>query len=648
MAITFVTFALSATTDSTTLNITLPTVQAGDVMLLEYTHRGTGTGTLGGVGGSDWNNKFTQLYSADAFSVHLYWKRCDGSESGDALTVSGLTDSCAGCVTLYRGVVASGDPIEAGAGESNASANETHAAITTLTNLAWVVLTVANSPDLNVSAQSTTSPGALAERAERLNTTGTDTSISHASAEKATAGTTGNLTWSQTNAASGSLAYAITPEMPSIAMVAGVLAIAGLTVGVAFTGPDQGYLVLQGLAPTVSIQQGNDRTIEVPAGSLVYQGYGSTADLVIAAQAGSLTLSGAAPIASVGATLAVPAGQLVFTGHALTVDQTAGTTLPIPSGSLVIEGQYVAVSFLQPAAGSLVFTGFAPTVLTGLGIAIPAGALVLSGQAPVVALSVALQAGSLVFAGQAPSITGAVTISPPAGSLVLFGHAPVVARAVEVGVGALTLSGQTPSVGWSTGLPTGSLVLTGHAAEIVGAGAISVPSGSLTFTGQAPALAYAVAPQAGALAFSGAATTILAGKTIDVPVGAVTLTGQVQTFGLGLGLPAGVVTFTGQAPALTGEGAIVVPAGALVFTGSAPALGFTVGPDAGALTLTGHAPTVLSSIMIAIPQGTLIFSGQLLAPISPSLSVAVTGVMDGPVAVIGIASSVVSVIAITE
>jgi hypothetical protein len=116
-------------------------------------------------------------------------------------------------VTLYRGAAASGDPIEAILHEDNAAANETMAEITTLTDKAWVVLTVANSPDVAITAQTCTSPGNLTERAARLNTTGTDTSIEHASAVKATAGATGALTWSQTDGASSSRAYAIKPNV---------------------------------------------------------------------------------------------------------------------------------------------------------------------------------------------------------------------------------------------------------------------------------------------------------------------------------------------------------------------------------------------------------------------------------------------------
>ena len=88
--------------------------------------------------------------------------------------------------------------------------------ITTTVANAWVVLVVANTPDLAVTAQTCTSPGALTARAELLSTGGLDTSLAHASAEKAAAGSTGAFTWSQGDAQSGSWAYAIAPEPPAV------------------------------------------------------------------------------------------------------------------------------------------------------------------------------------------------------------------------------------------------------------------------------------------------------------------------------------------------------------------------------------------------------------------------------------------------
>lgn len=213
MAVTFIANALAAGNPTTSFTITLPATQAGDVICLDFTHRGTADGTFGGTFSGTFAKKHEQAYAAAAFSGLTYWARCTGDHSGETIDVAGLTNASAGVATIYRGAKASGDPLAAAVivGEENASGNETQAQITTLVNGAWVVLVVANSPDVAVTSPACTSPGALGIRAEKLSTGGTDASIMHASAEKATAGATGAFTWAQTNGASGSWAYAIEP-----------------------------------------------------------------------------------------------------------------------------------------------------------------------------------------------------------------------------------------------------------------------------------------------------------------------------------------------------------------------------------------------------------------------------------------------------
>ena len=214
--IAFVNSALGAATATTSFSVTLPETQEGDIIILEYTHRGTGDATLGGTySGPAFTEKHDQQYATSTFSGKTCWSRATGNHSGQTVTGSGLTNSCAAIVTVYRGAKSSGDPL-AGAtivGEQNASGNETQAEITTLQAGNTVVLVVANSPDVNVTAMSCTSPGALALRAELLSTGGTDTSIAHGSADKTAAGATGAFTWAQTNGASGSWAYAIIPQV---------------------------------------------------------------------------------------------------------------------------------------------------------------------------------------------------------------------------------------------------------------------------------------------------------------------------------------------------------------------------------------------------------------------------------------------------
>jgi hypothetical protein len=193
VSVTFVSNALGGTTTTTSFSITLPTTAAGDIIILEFTHRGTGNGTVGGTySGPAFTLKHSQLYATSTFSGKTYYSRATGNHSGQTVTGTGLTNACA-------------------------------AEITTGNDNSWVVLVVANSPDVAISSQTCTSPGALAERAEVLSTGGTDASIAHASAEKSLAGATGAFTWAQTNGASGSWAYAIRAEPPGAAATDDVL-----------------------------------------------------------------------------------------------------------------------------------------------------------------------------------------------------------------------------------------------------------------------------------------------------------------------------------------------------------------------------------------------------------------------------------------
>src|SRR3990167_21899 len=158
MAISFISNALGGTTTTTSFSIALPTTAADDILILEFAHRGTGNGTIGGTsvttGGLTWTLKHSQLFASSAFSGKTYWTRATGNHSGQTVTGSSLTNSCAAIVTQYRWALASGDPLADATivGEQNASGNETQAQITTNTAGAEVCLVVVNSPDLNVSS----------------------------------------------------------------------------------------------------------------------------------------------------------------------------------------------------------------------------------------------------------------------------------------------------------------------------------------------------------------------------------------------------------------------------------------------------------------------------------------------------------------
>jgi hypothetical protein len=113
---------------------------------------------------------------------------------------------------------------------------------------------------------------------------------------------------------------------------------------------------------------------------------------------------------------------------------------------------------VNPGAGTLALSGYAPTVAQSAnqGVTPGAGALTLTGYAPSVTQSVttnvAPAAGSLTLAGFAPTVTRTanVNVAPAAGSLTLTGYAPTVTRttsqAVQPGVGGLTLTGYAPLI----------------------------------------------------------------------------------------------------------------------------------------------------------------------------------------------------------
>src|SRR3990167_5738561 len=112
MAITFITNALGWTATTTSFSITLPATVAGDILILEFCHRGTGDGTIGGTyTGPAFTKKHSQLFASSAFSGKTYWSRATGNHEIQSVTGSGLTNSCAAILTVYRGALASGDPL---------------------------------------------------------------------------------------------------------------------------------------------------------------------------------------------------------------------------------------------------------------------------------------------------------------------------------------------------------------------------------------------------------------------------------------------------------------------------------------------------------------------------------------------------------
>jgi hypothetical protein len=217
--------------------------------------------------------------------------------------------------------------------------------------------------------------------------------------------------------------------------------------------PGAGSITFTGYAP--SIAQGANQSILPGVGSLTITGYAPTiaqgANQAVSPGVGSLAITGYAPTLAQTANQAVSpgAGSLTITGYAPTVAQSSSASYGV-THSYVTRGSQSIVSWLNdglgavsgainPGAGTLTITGYAPTIGQTVTVAINpgAGSLTITGYAPTItqALNQAINpdVGSLTITGYAPSIaqTANVSLVPDAGSMVITGYAPSVAQSVS-------------------------------------------------------------------------------------------------------------------------------------------------------------------------------------------------------------------------
>lgn len=201
------------------------------------------------------------------------------------------------------------------------------------------------------------------------------------------------------------------------------------------------------------------------------------------------------------------------------------------SSTFIVEhgtaGSETASCTVAPStAWGAIQVALAPEAAAGVTVNVPAGALTLTGQAPVAALgplTIDIPAGALLLTGQAPDADISVVAAVPAGSLSLSGFAPFAQITVPIPVGSLLLTGFAPT------------------ADVGDPVTVDVPAGTLSLSGFAP-------------------SAILTDNIIvDIPAGSMSLTGQVPVLAFGplsVDVPAGSLSLTGFAPSITAEGII--------------------------------------------------------------------------------------------
>ena len=164
MAIAFVSSVLSQTATTIAFTLTLPSTVANDILIMEYCHRSTQNGAIIGNISTGWTSFVNRLFSgASTFSGKAYWHRTSSNYFGLTTAVTSLINSSAGICTVYRGVAATGNPLGSAtvSSEYNTLGNETQGQISTSTANCIICLTVANSPDLAVSGQSSVATGSM-------------------------------------------------------------------------------------------------------------------------------------------------------------------------------------------------------------------------------------------------------------------------------------------------------------------------------------------------------------------------------------------------------------------------------------------------------------------------------------------------------
>jgi hypothetical protein len=510
--VSYVNNALGGTTTTTSFSITLPTTAADDIIVLEYTHRGTGDATLGGTySGPAFTEKHDQQYATSTFSGKTLWSRATGNHSGQTVTGSGLTNSCAAIVTVYRDALTSGDPLVDATivGEQNASGNATQAEITTASDGAMVVLVVANSPDLAISAQACTSPGALTERAEVLSTGGTDTSIAHASAVKTTAGATGAFTWTQTAAANGSWAYAIKPQSAASTTkqgeATGTIGWAGAVTGtrtsrgaatgaVGWVGGATGRRISAGAA-TGAVDRAGSATGREPAGgtatgSVAWAGAATGARTSSGATTGTVAWSGSAT--GTRTSRGAATGAVDWVGSATGEQPTVGANTGEATGSI-------------SWAGSV--TGEAPTVAASEGEA--TGTVTWAGSATGARTPKGSTSGSVAWVGEATGEAPAIGVQDGSatGTITWTGSATGTRPSSGSASGTVSWSGGATGTRTSRGAATGTVTWTGTAtgeAPTVGVND-GAATGTITWVGTATGDRTSAGAAAGAITWDGVA-----------------------------------------------------------------------------------------------------------------------------------------------
>lgn len=412
-------------------------VQANDICVIGITNRdGTANPTcVDNEGAGTWT-RITTVNAATNGSLSIWWKRASANTASKTITVGGCTGSASGVVMPFRGASLAASPFGTAVGEPNASGNELQAGIVTARNGSAVIHLIA------CTSNDTLAPG---------NRT-------------ATAPTT--ITEDGEGVSSGG-------SDCSMSFASDVLSTAGATGNISWAQTD-------GTGASLAIEL-------LPAWT------------PIAADAGSVAITGTAATLKSGRIVAADGGSLAVSGTAATLRKS--TPITASSGSVSITGTAAglrAARLVTAGAGSVTNTGTAAGLFTGRRVAAGDGSVAVTGTDA----SITYQAGSTY------------TLAADPGSATLTGTAAAlkVGRLASASAGSISLAGTAATLRLTRLLnaTAGAQSIAGTAAALMSIRAMTAGSGSYATSGTTATLrlARSVASSTGAIVWTGTAATL--------------------------------------------------------------------------------------------------------------------------------------------
>jgi hypothetical protein len=507
-----------ATSGNLTTGFTLvvpAAVVANDIIVVGITNRDATTNPtcVDNEGAGAWA-RITTVNAATNGSISIWWKRASANTNSKTVTVGSCTGSASGALMYYRGASLAANPFGTPVGEANASADVSQAGITTSRAGSMVIHLVGctSNDTLNPTNRSATTPSAIAEDAEGVSAGGSDCSLSFASAERAAAGATGTISWTQTNGTGASLAIELLPAWVPLTADSGAFA---------FSGTD------------ATLKQGHK--IAADSGAFAFTGTAATLrrNFPLTASSGSFAFTGTAVALKRSTIMPAASGAFAFTGSTAALKQ--GHAIAASSGAFPFAGTAADLVYtpssgatLTADSGSFAFTGTVATLKVGHLVAADSGAFAFTGTAAALKVghSLAASSGSFAFTGSDAALKQGHLLAATSGAFAFAGQA----AAIKVGhrlsalVGAFAFSGQDATLVYGTPnrvLPAGS--------------------GSFAFTGQTALLArgYTMAAGSGAFPFAGATAAFLRARILLAESAAFGFAGS--SAALSVGTPASVV-----------------------------------------------------------------------------------------------------------